>query len=283
MSLNSPLPQVTSLNYYDPDIQMAYMGSTQFKAFQKCEAAALAELKGEYSSGTSTALLVGGYIDAHFAGEMDDYRAKHPEIFKRDGTLKAEYVGAQKVIERMEQDKLYSMLMSGKKQVIRTGYIAGVPFKIRIDSLLDAQICNEIVKEFPEAADAMGMCDGAIVDQKAMRDLCNVWSDEEHRKIPFVEAWGYDLQGAIYQEIEGNMLPFILAVGTKEDSPDLAALYIPDADLAAKLAEVEDNAPRYQAIKEGEIPPIRCERCAYCRATRRLTGIYDYKEVSFDA
>lgn len=283
MSLNRPLPQVTSQNYYDPEIQMAYMGSTQFKAFQKCEAAALAELKGEYTSGTSTALLVGGYIDAHFAGEMDEYRAKHPEIFKRDGALKAEYIGAQKVIERMEKDRLYSMLMSGKKQVIRTGYIAGVPFKIRIDSLLDAQTCNEIVKEFPETAAAMGMCDGAIVDQKAMRDLCNAWSDEEHRKIPFAEAWGYDLQGAVYQEIEGNMLPFILAVGTKEDSPDLAALYIPDADLAAKLAEVEDNAPRYQAIKEGEIPPIRCERCAYCRATRRLTGIYDYKEVSFDA
>lgn len=283
MKPSKSLPKVTKQNYYDSEIQMAYMGSTQFKAFQKCEAAALAELKGEYSSGTSTALLVGGYIDAHFAGEMDDYRAMHPEIFKRDGTLKAEYIGAQRVIERVEQDKLYSMLMSGEKQVIRTGYIAGVPFKIKIDSLLDGQTCNEIVREFPKASAAMGMCDGAIVDQKAMRDLCDIWSNEERCKIPFVEAWGYDLQGAIYQEIEGNMLPFILAVGTKEGSPDLAALYIADTDLAAKLAEVEDNAPRYQAIKEGEIPPTRCERCDYCRATKRLAGIYDYKEVSFDA
>lgn len=281
--MGQELPAVTSENYYSPEIQMAYMGSTQYKAFQKCEAAALAELKGEYSTGSTTALLVGGYIDAHFAGEMDAYRASHPEIFKRDGALKSEYIGAQKVIQRMESDKLYSMLMAGKKQVIKTGYIAGVPFKIRIDVLLDAQACQDIANEFPEAAPAMGMCDGAIVDQKAMRDLHSVWSDEEHSKIPFVEAWGYDTQGAIYQEIEGNMLPFILAVGTKEDSPDLAALYISDSDLSAKLAEVEDNAPRYQAIKDGRIAPKRCEKCAYCRATKRLTGIYNYKEVSFDA
>ena len=75
------------------------------------------------------------------------------------------------------------------------------------------------------------------------------------------------------------MLPFILAAGTKEDSPDLAAVYIPDQDLAAKLAEVEDNAPRYQAIKKGLVKPRRCENCAYCRATKRLDAIVSYKEL----
>ena len=106
-----------------------------------------------------------------------------------------------------------------------------------------------------------------------------VWSVEDHCKVPFVEYYGYDIQGAIYQAIEGHMLPFILAVGTKEDSPDLAAMYIEDGDLAAKLAEVEDNAPRYQAIKEGRIKPTRCEHCDYCKATKRLTGIFNYKEI----
>lgn len=273
------MTEVTRENYYSPELNMEYMGSTQFKAFQQCEAAALAQLKGEYAPPTTTALLVGGYIDAHFAGEMDLFRKEHPEIFKRDGTLKAEYTHADKIIARMERDRLYSLLMSGKKQVIRTGTIAGVPFKIRIDSLLDGATCQTIVNEFPETAEALGMCDGAIVDQKAMKDFAPVWSEEEHRKVNFVEAWGYDIQGAIYQEIEGNMLPFILAPGTKEDSPDLNALYIPDDDLAAKLAEVEDKAPRYQAIKQGRIAPIPCGKCAYCRATKRLTGIIDYKSL----
>ena len=54
------LPVVTPENYYSPEMNMAYMGSTQFKAFERCEAAALAELKGEYSPPSSAALLVGG-------------------------------------------------------------------------------------------------------------------------------------------------------------------------------------------------------------------------------
>ena len=132
-------------------------------------------------------------------------------------------------------------------------------------------------------AAALGFCDGAIVDQKAMKDMTDVWSAEDHCKIPFIEFYGYDIQGAIYQAIEGNMLPFVLAVGTKEESPDLEALYIADEDLAAKLAEVEDRAPRYQAIKEGRIQPTRCEHCDYCKATKHLTAILNYKELAADA
>lgn len=239
------LPVVTPENYYSLEMNMAYMGSTQFKAFEKCEAAALAELRGEYTPPTSQAFLVGGYIDAWFSGELPLYQAQHPEIFKRDGTLKAEYVKAAEIVARLQADELYSMLMSGKKQVIRTGLIAGVPFKVKIDSLLDANTCNMIANRWPHTAAALGFCDGAIVDQKIMRDTAEVWSEEDHCRLPFVEAYGYDLQGAIYQAIEGHFLPFILAVGTKEVAPDLAALYINDDDLAAKLAEVEDRAPRY--------------------------------------
>ena len=40
---------------------------------------------------------------------------------------------------------------------------------------------------------------------------------EGQGKIPFVEAWGYDLQAAIYQAIEGNGLPVIIAGATKGD------------------------------------------------------------------
>ena len=275
------LPVVTPENYYSPEMNMAYMGSTQFKAFEKCEAAALAELRGEYTPPTSQAFLVGGYIDAWFSGELPLYQAQHPEIFKRDGTLKAEYVKATEIVARLQADELYSMLMSGKKQVIRTGVIADVPFKVKIDSLLDTNTCNVIANRWPHTAAALSFCDGAIVDQKIMRDTAEVWSEEDHCRLPFVEAYGYDLQGAIYQAIEGHFLPFILAVGTKEDAPDLAALYINDDDLAAKLAEVEDRAPRYQAIKEGKVEPRRCEHCAYCRATKRLTAILDYREMNY--
>lgn len=271
------LPMVTAENYFSREMNMAYMGATQFKAFDRCEAAALAEMRGEYAPAASTAMLTGSYVDAYFSGELPVFQAQHPEIFKRDGSLKAEFVHAQDVIARMEADELYMLLMSGKKQVILTGEIAGVPFKVKIDSLLDAETSRRIAEQFPETAEVMGMCDGAVVDQKVMRDMADVWSDEERAKVPFAQFYGYDIQGAIYQAIEGHMLPFILAVGTKEDAPDIGALYIPDAELAAKLAEVEDRAPRYQAIKEGRITPRRCGKCAYCRMTKKLRRIADYR------
>lgn len=275
------LPGVTAANYFSPEIQMAYMGHSQYLDFCRCEAGALAKLRGEYAEPISESMLVGGYVDAYFSGELEQFEAEHPELFRKDGAPKMLALQAQDIANRMEEDELYCLLMRGKKQVIRTGEIAGVPFKIKIDSLLDAATCLEIVDRFPEIPPSvLGLCDGAIVDQKVMRSLDNAWNAEYRLPMSFVETWGYDVQGAIYQTVEGNMLPFILAVGTRETPPDLRALYIPDGDLTAKLCEVEDQAPRFQAIKEGREEPRRCEHCPYCRATRSLKTIVHYKEAA---
>mgnify|MGYP001851332052 FL=1 len=271
--------ELTRENYFSQEAQTAYMGSSQFKDFLSCEAAALAKIQGRYKPPASRSMLVGSYVDAWYSGELPDFTERHPDMFKKDRTLKADFLAANAIIDRMQADQLYSLLMSGEKQVIRTGKIAGVPFKIKIDSLLDAAACRQIAEEFPGAAPALGFGDGAIVDQKVMRDLGDVWSDEERRMVPFAQAWGYDIQGAIYQAVEGHMMPFILAVGTREEPADLAALYIPDDALRAKLYEVEDLAPRFQAIKEGREEPRRCERCPWCRATRTLRTIVDFREL----
>ena len=271
--------ELTRENYFSQEAQMAYMGSSQFKDFLSCEAAALAKIQGRYKPPASRSMLVGSYVDAWYSGELPDFTERHPDMFKKDRTLKADFLAANAIIDRMQADRLYSLLMSGEKQVIRIGEIAGVPFKIKIDSLLDAAACRQIVEEFPDAALALGFGDGAIVDQKVMRDLGDVWSDEERRMVPFAQAWGYGIQGAIYQAVEGHMMPFILAVGTREEPADLAALYIPDDALRAKLYEVEDLAPRFQAIKEGREEPRRCERCPWCRATRTLRTIVDFREL----
>ena len=271
--------ELTRENYFSQEAQMAYMGSSQFKDFLSCEAAALAKIQGRYKPPASRSMLVGSYVDAWYSGELPDFTERHPDMFKKDRTLKADFLAANAIIERMQADRLDSLLMSGEKQVIRIGEIAGVPFKIKSDSLLDAAACRQIVEAFPDAALALGFGDGAIVDQKVMRDLGDVWSDEERRMVPFAQAWGYDIQGAIYQAVEGHMMPFLLAVGTREEPADLAALYIPDDALRAKLYEVEDLAPRFQAIKEGREEPRRCERCPWCRATRTLRTIVDFREL----
>ena len=159
---------LTRENYFSRENQMKYMGASQFKAFCRCSAAALAEIKGEYTRKTTSALLVGSYVDAHFEGTLDLFRGQNPEIFTKNGDLKSEYRQAEEIISRIERDPMMMKYLSGRKQVIMTGEIEGVPFKIRMDSY------------HPGAA---------IVDQKIMRDFESVWLPGQGR-LSFIDAWG---------------------------------------------------------------------------------------------
>ena len=249
--------KLTSDNYFSLEAEKRYMGSSQFKNFMKCEAAALAEINGEYERKKTTALLVGSYVDAYFENTLEIFKAQNPELFKRDGTLKAEYIKADEIIARIERDEMFMRYMSGEKQVIRTGEIAGVPFKIKIDSRHE---------------------DIANVDLKIMKDFEPMYKPGEG-KLTFIEFWGYDIQGAIYQEVEGNHLPFFIAGATKEDEPDIGIFQIPQGYLDAALDLVKELAPRYQSIKNGEIEPVRCEHCDYCKRTKVLTKIISLEDL----
>ena len=272
-------------NYFSPENKLKYTGSSEFKNSMSCEAAALAEIRGEYRGEETTALLVGSYVDAHFEGTLDIFRAQHPEIIssqgKTAGQLKSEYKKAETTINRMEQDELFMMLMSGKKQVIMVGEIDGVSVKIKVDSLVDAEICRKIAIKFPQTAELLGDCNGIIVDEKAMKDFKSIWVPDKG-KVHWIEGWGYDFQGAIYQEIVRQnlncLLPFVLAAGTKEDIPDVGSFFIPQTLLDYCLDIVKQNIVRFDAIKKGIIEPERCERCDWCKRTKILSEIIDYTE-----
>ena len=254
---------LTRENYFSPENQLKYMGSSQFKSFMRCSAAALAEIKGEYVRETTTALLVGSYVDAHFEGTLYLFKAHNPEIFTKSGDLKSQYRQAEEIIARIERDPMMMKYLSGKKQVIMTGEIEGVPFKIRIDSY------------HPGAA---------VVDLKVMRDFEDVWMPGQGKQT-FVDAWGYDIQGAIYTAVEaqnsgtGVQLPFVLGCATKEAVPDLALISLPRHKLDSALEIVKAFAPTFNDIKLGLIPPTRCEKCDYCKSTKILNRVVDYDEL----
>lgn len=273
----TPRIKLTEANYFSPEADMAYMSASQWKSFRRCEKAALADLRGEWGRKDTLALRVGSYVDAYFSGELDQYKADHPEMFKKDGTLKADFVHAHKVAERLERDELARMLLSGKHQIIKTGRINGVWFKTKCDSLLTATQVEAICKRFPEVRQIVPFGGAMIVDLKYMKDFNDIWDDDAGCKVSFAEFWGYDIQGAIYQAVDKRSAPFVIIGATKEAEPDIDAMYIPDDDLSYSLSEVEALAPRYAAIKRGEIEPEGCGQCAYCRSTKRLTGIRHYK------
>lgn len=245
---------LTSENYFSHDNQMKYIGVSQYKAFMNCEAGALAELLGDWERPKSDALLQGSYVDAHFEGTLDVFRAKNPDLFKRDGTLKATFANLDYVIDRIENQPLMMKLLSGEKQKIMTGEICGIPVKIKIDSYL------------PDV----------IVDLKCMRDFAPMYKEEQGR-LPWFEYWGYDIQGAVYQEIvyqnTGKKLPFVLVAASKEREPDLCVLEIAQENLDFELERFRENVVRIDAIKHGFIEPERCEKCDFCRHTRKITEI----------
>ena len=272
------LLELTGANYYTPEANWQYMSASQYKAFSRCEKAAMAELRGEWNRPSATALLVGSYVDAYFSGELEQFKAETPDIFKRDGSLKADFQQAQKLAERLENDELARMLLAGQHQAIKTGRIGGVLYKAKFDSLLSPEQVDAICKKFPEVRRLVPFGGAMIVDLKCMRDLEPVWSEEAQERVSFAEYWGYDIQGAIYQKLDNRLAPFVIVAVTKEAEPDIQAVHITDDDLAFCLADVEENSPRYAAIKRGEIEPVGCGKCAYCRSTKRLSTIKHYKE-----
>ena len=258
--------KLTADNYFSPEANTEYWSVSQFKAFDKCEAAALAELRGEFQREETDALLVGGYVDAYFSDELVQFEEKHRDqmINKRSGGLLAKFSHAAELIRRVESDPLMMDYLSGKKQQIRTAELFGVPWKVKMD--------------FTDPY--------KIVDLKVVRDFEDIF-DKGYGYRSWIEYWGYDVQGAIYQKIDQiamgrpEPLDFYIAAVTKEKTPDIKVIEIPQHILDAALRMVEAKIERFDLIKTGQVEPIRCEHCDYCKASKVLKSpeVYEIKEA----
>lgn len=252
--------QLTDGNYYSQEANKEYMSVSQYKDFAgtygklPCEFSAMEKLEERWKEAESTALMVGSYVDSYFEGTLDQFKTEHKSLFKRDGGLKAEYVKADEIIARIERDQYFMKFMSGQKQVIMTGELFGAKWKIKIDSYIS---------------------DVAIVDLKVMASITELKWVRDIGYLDFVRYWGYDIQGAIYQEIvrqnTGKKLPFYIAGATKEKEPDIRIIHVTDNYLQEALNMVENNMPRILCVKNKEVEPDRCELCDCCRHSRILT------------
>lgn len=247
---------LTNDNYYSPDANQEYLSASQFKDFigsygkKGCEYCAFEKLAGKWEEEPSTAMLVGSYVDSYFEGTLDDFKHQHPDILKRDGSLKADFVKADEIISRVQKDSLFMQYMSGEKQVIMTGNIAGAKWKIKMDSYVP---------------------DKCIVDLKVMSGFKPLWV-RDVGYLDFVRYWGYDIQGAIYQDIvrqnTGKRLPFYIAAVTKEKEPDIAIIHVSDNFLDDAMSIVTQNTQRIVDIKNYDVVPDRCEICDCCKNTK---------------
>ena len=164
-------------------------------------------------------------------------------------------VQANDIIARIERDEFFMAHMSGQKQVIMAGELFGLPWKIKIDSYLEGI---------------------AIVDLKVMASLTKLEWVRDIGYLDFVRYWGYDIQGAVYQEIvyqnTGKRLPFYIAGASKEKATNIKVIHVQDNYLREAMSVVEHNIERVRQVKYGEVLPDRCECCDHCRETEVLTG-----------
>ena len=259
-------PLETSEQYYGPDANYEYMSASQLKAFigtpgiTACEERALAEVSGQYVRQESKALTVGSYVDVMLTGteeEQHEFRESHPEMISSrgptKGQLKAEYRTANDMIARAFADAdnggIFMRALTGERQKIVTGEIHGHRFKGRIDVLGD----------------------GFITDLKTVENVNRRYYNEGY--WDFISWWGYDLQGAIYQELvyqaTGNQLPFYIAALSKQTPCDIDLIQVPQGRLNEAMERVTPSAlDRIAALKNGEEEPKRCGICDWCRMTK---------------
>lgn len=122
---------------------------------------------------------------------------------------------------------------------------------------------------------------------KTVKDFEDIYDATVGSRVSWVEYWGYDIQGAIYQRIEQKVtgraepLPFYIAAVTKEKTPDIKVLQIPQHILDAAHRLVAAKIDRFDLIKGGAVEPIRCEKCDYCKGSKVLKTpeIFEIKEA----
>ena len=259
---------ITESNYYSEEMNQKYCSASQFKDFigfpliPGCEERALKRISGEYKDETTKALLMGSILDALWENDDPLYILdRFPECVSSrgptKGQLKSEYQSVIEMYQRTLREKKFCDYMSGQKQVIMTGEIEGLPFKIKMDSYIEGK---------------------AIVDLKTTQTLdrnFRYYIPDSGERLPFYLAYGYDTQLAIYQEIvrqnTGDTLLCYLACVDKKPHPICDIIELPQRMLDEALESVRGKCETIIRLKNGEVEPIRCEssECDYCRDTHK--------------
>lgn len=257
---------LTDENYHSAETNREYMSYSQYKDFLTCEAMAMAKIFRGWEEPKSPVFLMGSYVHAWNEERLEQFREEHPEFFTRKGELYAQYRFAEEMIRALESDAFCLQVLQGRKEVILAAEFAGCMWKGRMDVY------------YPER--------GYFADIKTTRSIHErIWSKESGRFDNFIEAYGHAGQLAVYAELEKRMThrdrwlePLLVAV-SKEDPPDKAVIAFDDDRIGQELDRISFQMERVLAVKTFQTEPVRCEKCRYCRETKKVTRAVHYSEI----
>jgi hypothetical protein len=208
--------------------------------------------------------LFGNYVHAWAEGKLEEFKDKNKEkIFTKTNTLRADFVQAEKMIETLKDDKFCMFMLEGESEVTFTGDLFGEPWKIRVDKWQKDK--------------------NRIIDLKTTKSITEkTWNGQA--RVSFLEIYNYQRRAAIYSEIvkqnTGKLPEFYIVAVSKEEIPDKAIIRMTDEERwQQEIYDVGVKMERIKHVKSGVVEAVRCGSCDYCRMTKKITKIIDYREV----
>lgn len=244
-----------------------YISFSTWSRYRECEVSALARDKGEIEFEATDAMIVSQYVEAKLIGTDEDVAKlfeEYPQIVNsRTGEPKVAYTRAEAAAEQAKDDSVFMSLLQGDKQVKLEGEINGVKVLGYADN---------INSRF-------------ISDLKAMANINRVWSEEQRRKVSFVEAYNYHVQAYIYQELyrqkTGLKLPVFLTVMTKTD-PSRRVIVTFDENMLGDAEQLfKGSLLRILKLRAGDKDPTPCGVCDHCAKTQP-TLLVDARKVGMN-
>lgn len=247
--------KLTNENYFK---DKTHLNNSTLKIYSECSAKALAISKGEYEQEfTSTALLVGSYVDSAIEGTLEQFKNENLEIYKyknpKNG-LKSDFLESDVMIEKINQDKFAKILLTGEKQRIFTGEIEGIKVKCKVDNI-------NFNKKF-------------FTDLKTCKDIFETKYNYETKELEsFIQFRGYLLQLAFYREIirQNTGEEFIACIVAYDKTDNLRGLTIQftKEEIDNAYIEVLELIKKHKEALKGNTH--RCEKCDYCNSTRKTS------------
>ena len=276
---------LTDENYYSREADVHFMSCSQFQAFEKCEAAEIAKLRGIWTpEETSDALFQGQYFHSYFESpEAFDVFCKSgfDKIFKTKETkargmeIVGKYAPFQRLdemIKVVENDPLISKILAwpGENELPMVGIVGGIPWRMKMD-----KYCASTRR---------------IIDYKTSANLRELYYNPSTKeRQTFIEEFGYMMRAAVYGEIERQTrkekeFPSFIIIGiSKQDPPDKEVVLLDDPTRwEYELEEISRKIVHIQRLKNGEENPRRCGQCEYCRATKQIRRIKSYTDLMPD-
>jgi len=268
--------ELNSSNYFSLEANKEYMSNSQYSGFLECESKELAKLTGEHIEDDKDAFLIGSYVHAWNDGKLDEFKADHPELYKKDKSMYEKYAIAQKMVDTIQNDRFAMFsLGKGKSEVILTAELFGAKWKIMLD--------RDDEKRWIE-----------IKTTKSIKERYWQYNEltERNEQVNFIEKWNYVRNAAVYAEVERlarcreTWKEAVLLAVSKESIPDkeIISLYNPHVQtdgyvFSQELSQIEANMPRILAVKAGIEKPISCGKCAYCLGKKQLSKLVHWSEI----